>query len=456
MKNEYTQLENLQLARPCPIKLDGLDPAEKENFCQSCKKTVYNLSVMPTDEAEALLVEKGGKGCFMFVRTDDGRIITDNCPLWLRPLRKYARMAAAVSSLIAIWLLTQKRAIAQHLVTAPIDPRYSCSKEVIPASHLKDLYTFIPLDERGLWTTGLSLLAAWCTWLALMVRSQTETTKENVELSHSFYFLTLMLVVIFAPFLLGDGHPVSYCFDQSTKHYVLLAGPIVALCLWLWISIAKNSSHIAAETVALVIAIPVSLAASIESSTAWWNEKPELLTLFSYKMFGLFAWVGIATFIDELFRRKSQLTIARAIALIVTPPLLLFICNQVLLDATLLVPAIVGLSCVTVLLRKKVIGVIASSLYVPPFFGLMWCFIFGGPGVRGQLADLGYDTARDMVRCAVVLALAFACATIWWYKLKQRKLTPQSLLLLLSIPIFVHLIGTFVINNFGGLGGGGI
>jgi hypothetical protein len=63
---------------------------------------------------------------------------------------------------------------------------------------------------------------------------------------------------------------------------------------------------------------------------------------------------------------------------------------------------------------------------------------------------------RDLIRCSVALALAFALAVIWYHKLQKKKLSARTLVFLLSVPWIIHLVGTFCINNFGGLGGGGL
>jgi hypothetical protein len=69
--------------------------------------------------------------------------------------------------------------------------------------------------------------------------------------------------------------------------------------------------------------------------------------------------------------------------------------------------------------------------------------------------DFGYDTARDISRAAT--AVSFLIALIIPLDKRKRanlKLVALELLALTAIPILVHVIGTFAINNYGGLGGG--
>lgn len=73
----------------------------------------------------------------------------------------------------------------------------------------------------------------------------------------------------------------------------------------------------------------------------------------------------------------------------------------------------------------------------------------------GQLFDYGYDRARDISRIATALSFVLACLFGWLRRNKvKRDRLAKELLALTLIPILVHLIGTSLINNTGGLGGG--
>ena len=71
---------------------------------------------------------------------------------------------------------------------------------------------------------------------------------------------------------------------------------------------------------------------------------------------------------------------------------------------------------------------------------------YGQSNEVGQLADYGYDTARDISR--VVTALSTVPSSLAGMKIAK------GLGVGFGGPTAVHLIGTFAINNFGGLGGG--
>ena len=89
---------------------------------------------------------------------------------------------------------------------------------------------------------------------------------------------------------------------------------------------------------------------------------------------------------------------------------------------------------------------------------------FGQSNEVGMISDYGYDLARDC--CRVITALstipaAMAGAKIvhsFAYEGNAMGNATRGILTALAVtfggPTAVHLIGTFAINNFGGLGGG--
>ena len=85
---------------------------------------------------------------------------------------------------------------------------------------------------------------------------------------------------------------------------------------------------------------------------------------------------------------------------------------------------------------------------------------YGQSNEVGMLADYGYDTARDISR--VVTALSTIPSSLAGMKIAfgQRDGGESAMNVAKGLgigfggPTAVHLIGTFAINNYGGLGGG--
>jgi hypothetical protein len=92
-------LENVRVAAPCPADWGKMVGDERVRFCGQCELNVYNLSGMTRREAEALVAGTEGRLCVRFYRRADGTILTRNCPVGLRAVRrKVSRVAGAVLS----------------------------------------------------------------------------------------------------------------------------------------------------------------------------------------------------------------------------------------------------------------------------------------------------------------------------------------------------------------------
>jgi hypothetical protein len=85
---------------------------------------------------------------------------------------------------------------------------------------------------------------------------------------------------------------------------------------------------------------------------------------------------------------------------------------------------------------------------------------YGQSNEVGQMADFGYDEARDISR--VVTALSTVPSSLAGMKIAfgqsdggdSAMSVAKGLAIGFGGPTAVHLMGTFAINNFGGLGGG--
>lgn len=83
---------------------------------------------------------------------------------------------------------------------------------------------------------------------------------------------------------------------------------------------------------------------------------------------------------------------------------------------------------------------------------------YGQSNEVGAMADFGYDAARDICNLVVGISLLLSILLGTQY-LRTRKTVTQgavikAVALILMVPTIVRVLGTFVINNYGGLGGG--
>ena len=95
------QLDHVRVASPCKADWDQMIGSERVRFCGQCSVNVYNLSAMNRSEAESLIVRTEGRLCVRFYRRSDGSIITKDCPVGLRAIRRrMLYVAKAISSMM--------------------------------------------------------------------------------------------------------------------------------------------------------------------------------------------------------------------------------------------------------------------------------------------------------------------------------------------------------------------
>ena len=98
-------LNNVRVASPCPADWDQMLGNDRSRFCGQCNLNVYNLSAMSRSEAEDFIARSEGRVCIRLYRRKDGSIITENCPVGLRALKKrMSRIAVALASAILTFL----------------------------------------------------------------------------------------------------------------------------------------------------------------------------------------------------------------------------------------------------------------------------------------------------------------------------------------------------------------
>jgi hypothetical protein len=61
---------------------------ERVRFCDHCSMNVYNLSNMTKKDAESLVLNTEGRLCVRYYTRADGTILTGNCPVGLRALKR--------------------------------------------------------------------------------------------------------------------------------------------------------------------------------------------------------------------------------------------------------------------------------------------------------------------------------------------------------------------------------
>jgi len=98
-------LDHVRVAAPCNVDWDSMFGDERVRFCGQCELNVYNLSEMSKKEAELLITRTEGRLCVRYYQRGDGSIITRNCPVGLRAIkRRLSRVASAVGTAMLTFL----------------------------------------------------------------------------------------------------------------------------------------------------------------------------------------------------------------------------------------------------------------------------------------------------------------------------------------------------------------
>lgn len=102
MNRKEDILDNIRVATPCRASWDGMDGDERVRFCGACRLHVYNLTEMSREEATRLVADTEGRLCVRFHRRADGTVLTRDCPVGIRMMRR--RLATAVSGVFMVFL----------------------------------------------------------------------------------------------------------------------------------------------------------------------------------------------------------------------------------------------------------------------------------------------------------------------------------------------------------------
>ncbi len=114
-------LDHLRIAAPCSADWDQMFSFEDKRvrFCSQCNLNVYNLSDMSREEAEALITKTEGRLCVRFYRRADGSILTQNCPVGLKAIKRRVAWVAQVVLGMALSLVSGLGLYIFHLGRKP-------------------------------------------------------------------------------------------------------------------------------------------------------------------------------------------------------------------------------------------------------------------------------------------------------------------------------------------------
>lgn len=94
-------LERMRIASPCNVGWENMSGDERLRFCSQCNLHVYNISAMTSREVASLISSTEGRICARLYRRADGTVLTRDCPVGLRAVRRrISKMAGAMLAAI--------------------------------------------------------------------------------------------------------------------------------------------------------------------------------------------------------------------------------------------------------------------------------------------------------------------------------------------------------------------
>jgi carboxypeptidase family protein len=114
MSRDRIDLDRIAVASPCPMSWNDMAGDDRVRFCNQCSLNVYNISAMMKAEAESFIANAEGRICARVYRRADGTILTQDCPVGLRAMRKKVSRAAATAFSALVSLFSGSTLFAQQ------------------------------------------------------------------------------------------------------------------------------------------------------------------------------------------------------------------------------------------------------------------------------------------------------------------------------------------------------
>jgi hypothetical protein len=175
IKELQDQVNKIVIQNPCAANWDEMDGDQTVRFCGQCKKNVHNLTAMFPEQLErTLALRESGSLCVFMARRDDGTVIIDNCPAFLRKSRDRVRAYAFSAALNLTWMMALS-ASGQGLVGAPADVRYGQATE----------YTVFPdfgYDTARDISRAVTVLSFFLVWFIFPIKSRNTMTARRAAI----------------------------------------------------------------------------------------------------------------------------------------------------------------------------------------------------------------------------------------------------------------------------------
>lgn len=106
MNDQNFDINSLRIASPCSVGWENMTGDERRRHCELCSLNVYNISELTKSEVERLIQTREGRLCIRMYRRADGTVLTRDCPVGLRAVRKRVAGFAGATLAAVLGLFT--------------------------------------------------------------------------------------------------------------------------------------------------------------------------------------------------------------------------------------------------------------------------------------------------------------------------------------------------------------
>ncbi|MCC7307802.1 MAG: carboxypeptidase regulatory-like domain-containing protein [Acidobacteria bacterium] len=108
MKARQFNVNDFRVASPCSVGWDSMSGDERSRICEVCEMKVHNIAGLDAAEVENLIADRGGRLCIRLFRRTDGTVMTKDCPVGLRSIRKRTMRfaSAAAAALLGLFSIS--------------------------------------------------------------------------------------------------------------------------------------------------------------------------------------------------------------------------------------------------------------------------------------------------------------------------------------------------------------
>jgi hypothetical protein len=175
MFQKRNNIDRLRVASPCPMNWAAMTGDERARYCDLCKLHVYNISEMTRSEVKKLITGTEGRICVRLYKRADGTVLTKDCPVGLRAMRrKVGRIAgASISAIFSFCMSVFGQSSVQIDKSCPSNAKVTIERSQVDRSQLRGVIS----DVNGAVIPNVNL-----TFTNLTTQKKTETVSNEVGL----------------------------------------------------------------------------------------------------------------------------------------------------------------------------------------------------------------------------------------------------------------------------------